>query len=291
MIDQEDTYFITMPLAQIESRLIKQVGFTNKQHPGESVLPSDLFGPISRFNANGKEIPQKELPKETIYHSRLWPHEEWAGRGRTVEVTSIVDIPYKRYPREEIPAPSEQLRIEENAEGVKFISSRSLSKDTPSEEVKHIINLFLEIFGEATMTDNEFKPYLEIPTRNLNWEILPPGEYPWEKLEKVIRKNSQNIPQNVLALSIARIKRLRSLDPDFEATGHAGFRGYIIFGYKKKEIYLAESTRYGNATYIFGNDWKELSKMTKADILDKDKQKDRIIHDKTWDNKITTLFS
>jgi hypothetical protein len=292
MIEDNSTFYLSALLSEQDPKVLRQCGFTDDLKIGENVLPSDNFGPRSYYNANGDEELLKNLPKETLYHSALWPHKEWAGRNRTVEVTTTVSRPYKRYQREKIPAPSEELRIEEDNKGNKVIISRLLTKgETPPNEVKHIANLFLEIFGSVTMSNEELVPYLvKRSTINLNWEILPPGVYPWEKIEEIIKKSSSDIPNNVLQISISRIKKLRGYKPTFEATGRAGFRGYLILGFKDKDIFIAESTRYGNATYIFGQDWEELSKMSKAEILSDDKQKDRIIHDKNWDKKIEEIF-
>ena len=57
-------------------------------------------------------------------------------------------------------------------------------------------------------------------------------------------------------------------------------------GFKEKNIYTLESLYYGNATYIFDERWEELSKKTKAEILNEKLQTDRVIHRKSWDDKI-----
>jgi len=72
--------------------------------------------------------------------------------------------------------------------------------------------------------------------------------------------------------------------------GNAGFHGYIIFGFKKKNFYILESVHLGNATYVFGKNWEELSKLTKKEILDEGLQEKRIIHKRSWENQIRNLF-
>ena len=46
----------------------------------------------------------------------------------------------------------------------------------------------------------------------------------------------------------------------------------------------------GNATYVFEENWEELSKLTKAEIIRGKLQKDRIIHRENWDHYIIRLF-
>ena len=40
------------------------IGFSSQRALGEEVLPK-ILGPITRFNANGKSVPDKTAPKET----------------------------------------------------------------------------------------------------------------------------------------------------------------------------------------------------------------------------------
>ena len=65
--------------------------------------------------------------------------------------------------------------------------------------------------------------------------------------------------------------------------------GYIIHGFTKKDIYVLESMYYGNATYIFGDGWEQLSKMTKAEVLNEQLQKARIVHRLGWKNKLEQI--
>ena len=45
-----------------------------------------------------------------------------------------------------------------------------------------------------------------------------------------------------------------------------------------------ESILTGNATYVFGNDWREVLSLTKAEVIHEDLHKDRIIHVKGWED-------
>ena len=74
------------------------------------------------------------------------------------------------------------------------------------------------------------------------------------------------------------------------AIGKAGFSGYLIFGFTLRNLYICESAFYVNATYIFESNWEELSRMTKAEILNQELQKDRIIHREGWDRNIASYL-
>lgn len=44
---------------------------------------------------------------------------------------------------------------------------------------------------------------------------------------------------------------------------------------------------YGKATYIFENDWKTVSKLTKKEIIQNKLAKDRIIHNNKWEENVS----
>lgn len=48
---------------------------------------------------------------------------------------------------------------------------------------------------------------------------------------------------------------------------------------------------YGNATYIFENDWEQFSRLTKAEIIQNNLEKGRIEHRSGWENEINKILS
>lgn len=88
----------------------------------------------------------------------------------------------------------------------------------------------------------------------------------------------------------ARLQEVNKYKPEFVAVGQAGFDGYVIFGFPKKNLYVLESVHPDNATYVFEDEWQRLSQMTKAEILNHDLQKERIIHRAGWPARIRRLL-
>ena len=131
---------------QFKSRLI-ELGFTKDLQPGEQILPAPL-GPVSTFNAEGKYVPLKDLPKEDATREIRWTWKQWAGRGQYEEVSEVRDVPYQRYQRKFCEPPGEELTIREHG-GRTFLTSRLFKRTKESEfEYIHAINLFLELYGE-----------------------------------------------------------------------------------------------------------------------------------------------
>jgi hypothetical protein len=270
---------------------LPKMGFNDGLDVGKVVLPSGLFGPISVFNSEGKYIKHSDQPMETAYRTVEWHWKEWHGRYEQVERSKFVDVPYKRYPRTFVPPPSIELKLAATTNG-ELILVGPLVQNSPQNmgAITHIVNLFLEIFGECQFFTEDLDEIINIPTKRLNWKILPPGQRPWAQLKKDIAPIIKHAPEGSQAVMIHRLSTVHSHKPDFAAVGKAGFSGYIIFGFSKKGIYALESMFYGNATYIFGHDWEALSKMTKAEILDQNLQKDRIIHREGWEKHIKSLL-
>ncbi|WP_337234961.1 hypothetical protein [Proteus terrae] len=263
---------------------LHSLGFTTTLELGESVLPK-IIGSISRFNANGKDIIRRDKPKETCYRQIMWTWYQYEGRNK-VEKTEMKEVPYLRYPRDFVPPPSVFLQIVKNKENKKLIATEPISyNENNKQSLLHIINLYLELFGVCEIADNDLNPIVKYPEKKLSWKILPKGEYPWEKVVPQIIKLSQSKSgkKNKKVEVIAeRLKHLNEKSPDFVAVGEAGFYGYVIYGFEKQKIYILESSQINNATYIFKDDWKILSQLTKAEILNNKYHHARIVHRINW---------
>lgn len=271
--------------------ILTKIGFTDNLEIGESMLPSTSPGPVSEFNAEGRYKRHRDQPMETAYRTREWHWKEWRGRYDYEDKWDFVDVPYQRYPRTFISPPSIELKIAANTQGEKIITSPLIDYIEGNETLlKHIINLFLEILGECQVFTEDLDAIIRTPIKRLNWRILPPGKRPWKTLRKEIDPIIDLAPKGNQPVIRYRLEIINRYEPNFVAIGQAGFHGYIGFGFDEKNIYVFESIYTGNATYVFDERWEELSKKTKAEILDQNLQNDRIIHRKGWAGKIKNLL-
>lgn len=270
---------------------IRRIGFEVNAEPGTTLLPADV-GAISRFNAHGREIVRRDLPKETRYQQRIWEWEQWHGRG-TVPRSKIVDIPYERYPRDFVPPPSIELQVAATPDGQRYvIADAGAYVPKNRESLLHTINLFLEICGECEVLREDLSPFLRAEIRRVNWEILPAGPLPWDAVRRAIEPIVEREPPGNQPPIWDRLTTIEKYGPRFHAVGHAGFSGYFIFGFDELGIYVAESVHYGNATYVFDKNWEQLTQLTKAQILQHDLHMARITHRAaTWRHEIRRLLS
>jgi hypothetical protein len=273
--------------------ILGKIGFSLPLNVGDSVLPSASLGPISKNNAEGKYVKHKDRPMETAYRTVEWHWEEFDGPYDRVERSRLVDVPYKRYPRTFVPPYSVEITVLKTVEGEFVLISPSIEySDDSKEPLKHTLNLFLEIFGECQLFTEDLNEIIKAPIRRLNWRVLLAGRMPWEQLRQEIEPIVQSAPEGNRPFILHRLKTINNFSPDFAAVGTAGFKGYVILGFASKNLYVCESIFYGNATYIFAEGWEELSKKNKAEILDNNLQKDRLIHRaESWDRRINEWLS
>jgi hypothetical protein len=266
-------------------------GFTGALSLGEKLLPHSI-GPVSDFNANGKYLSRKDKPMETAYRQGEWTWQEFHGRYSKVEKSKIVEIPYQRYPRTFITPPSVELSIATNVDENMFLISPEFTYEKMNDSVIiHVINLFLELFGECQILDAKLEQIIKAPIIRLNWKILPKGAMPWTKLRP---KLEQTIARQGMGNQIVINKRFESInshEPEFVAVGQAGFDGYLIFGFPKIRLFVLESTAVNNATYILNKNWEVLSTLTKAEILNEALHKERVIHRENWFHEINRILN
>ncbi len=184
-----------------------------------------------------------------------------------------------------------ELRIASTADGEKIVISEPVRFSIENHDrIRHIVNLFLEIFGECQVFDEKLSEIIHSPLIRLNWRILPPGEYPWDRLEAFVKPVIERAPGGNRPVIQDRLETINSYHPSFHAMGEAGFSGYIVFGFPSKGIFVLDSIYTGNATYVFDERWEELSKMTKSEILSEHLQKDRLIHLHGWHDQVKGLL-
>lgn len=261
-----------------DQSLIKKIGFSDNMNVGESVLPMS-FGSVTKFNSEGRELPDKTKLMETKYREIEWCWNQWAGRGKTKRVCDNRLVPYERYQRIFINPPSVELKISKKENGKIYITTgHIIVSEKNKKPVIHVINLLLEIFNFCDILDGQQIPIVAT-TKTLNWTILPSGKKPWEDQKKLVQPVLDLIKdKRVRPVVAARFEDINNFSPEFTAIGNQGFSGYIVFGFPQKNIYILESAFYGNAIYVFNEKWEEISKKTKADIITNKLQIDRITH-------------
>ncbi len=274
-----------------EAKLIEISGKASWKD-GEAFLPSGI-GKISRFNADGRIIKRKDLPKVTDSQELNYKRSELHGRDR-VEVEGSTWRYYQRFVREGVPAPNVHVKcIVSNDE--KFLVIECDSADD-EELLLHKINLALEIFeSEFELHVSAKDGFVKIPTKFkfVHWEILPSGEKTQEEVITLIKNTvSSELKKTMKPVVEKRLSTIANYEPDNIAIGIGGYKGYIVYNFPEKKISVLECDNINNATYVFDLDsWEDLSKLSKTEIIESNLAQQRIIHDKSWTSAISDLLS
>ena len=127
----------------------------------------------------------------------------------------------KCYPFEVLLPPCEYMVFDEDV-----IRSDELHKDE-KDRIRHVINMFLEIFGMCEIVDTDHVPISAGNVRTVEWTILPPGKYPWEVAKQHLAEYFNNVPDGKKYTIQRRHQVLADYTPDFVAIGEESFKGML----------------------------------------------------------------
>lgn len=276
----------TVALEGISKELLLLLGFDNNSSVGDYLIPS-VIGKYTNFNANGEIKIRKDLPMESESIMFYGASRDWHGGIHYGIRTRTQD----KYPRENVPPPSETLEITE-INGKLFISTSELNLNDKNEKRNiHVTNVMLECFSEFEIFDVDENKVVGPKLKRLQWDILPPGEYPWDKSKAIISEAAAQLDEKDKKVIEHRMQVISRRDPDFLATGRAGFSGYFVYGFKKQDVYVFESIHFDNATYVFNSDWEALSQLSKSQIINSELPHSRIIHNGKWSVEVGRAIS
>lgn len=279
-----NVYFVVDAKGAGDEKL-RILGLDKLRQDGDAILPSNV-GKISDFNISGKEVKRRDLPmiKKAIPTYRTW--KDWHGQEHSGVQHRIMDV----YPIDFIQAPTERIILKKIDDDL-YLATREIDFDTEGETaILHLANLFLECFGYFRIFDIAVHKIADIPIRQLQWEVLPPGKYPWNEAKGYVEPHLQRLTPSAKGVIEHRMRLLSQYEPDFLATGRGGYSGYFVYGFANKQAYFLESIHLNNATYVFGHDWEELSSLSKDEIINGEFEHERIIHDGRWDYKVRQLL-
>jgi len=256
-----------------------------------SVVPNKDQGKYSGRNINGHEIVRKDLAKETHYNNVETPN--WGHYG-----THTVHLPYEKYPRDFFPPRELEILINPvetkpnlSAYVISFKVQEVLSKKEKNFEKKLLenLNLLQENVGACGVepADMAIKDYAK--TLHVSWEILPPGTLD-ETVERIFRGKKPTVQQKDTIKE--RYDFFQTLKPQSLVFGQSGFRRY--FGaLLEKDLVVFENVEYGNAVYVLFENWEELSKLSRLDLMSGKfgNSFERITHISGWKGKVRTAVA
>jgi hypothetical protein len=269
---------------------LSQVGFSANPQPGDTILPDDC-GPISKFNAHGRHVPQKDQAKVRTYVTTImWTWEQWAGRGQTETKSGLRDVYRMCYPTVFDPPPAAEITIVDENGSLLIVTEEIVYSNASEQRILHLANLMLELFGECEVRHANLQRILPPAIRRVNWQMLPPGQQPFPVVQQHVQSVIGNLSARYSAPILGRMQVLVAHNPDEIYFGQGGYRTYVAYIFRAKGLAVLESIMTDNATYVFGQNWQQVSQLTKAQVLTGGLHQARIVHNRNWQNQIQALL-
>ena len=277
------------PLKDVSAECARRVGIPNNPAPDLAFVPG-VSGSVSDFNANGKEEPLKDKPKIRVPRMVMSSWNDWHGDPHS----GIQHRYYLQWQKNRILPPEELFYIRYANGGLSVMSGPLKFSHDAESRIIHTMNLFLEAFGSVNLVSIEGEPVKSPTIKRVNWLLLPKGEQPWPRIQKLLEERlaaqlKAGEPADA-AVVLKRMEWLKKYEPAAYGLGQGGFSDYIAIEFPRKKVWLLESQSLGNATYVFGENWEVFSKLSKKEIIQGELCKQRIVHDKRWWSATSTLL-
>ncbi|UYO48798.1 hypothetical protein KQX64_23345 [Rhodopseudomonas palustris] len=215
---------------------------------------------------------------------------DWSNGSHTHYTTRDV------YQREFIPPKEVELSLTllETRAGpefvIRFAVDQVLSRQAPDFETDLLYNLNIlqENVGSADVFESTATLAQYLETVKVDWEILPVGN-----VDEVVRRMLDGKRPVSEASRMTLQKRLEVM-ARFKPTAFiAGTNGFLrYFGAQFGEDLVAfENLTYGNALYLMYENWEQLSRRSRIDLLKGPRDGfDRIEHREGWEHRLKSLL-
>ena len=248
--------------------------------------PPPSYGVYARRNLDGWEEKRTDLPKETrevsnwapswnsgSYHlvSRgieAYPLEHHAARLLTVSATVLEDLVDGALVRFRVDQP-----LEREADGF-------------AADLRFNLRLLSEAVGEAHVYDADLSDEEFAGIQHVDWEMLPAGS-----ADRVLAHLASRKIADAERLEVAadRLRVLDRLGHDGFIVGKGKFARYFGARFGKRLVAL-ENLEYGNALYVFEEDWEHLTQLSRTELIKRrDPSVHRVPHHPGWQSAIRKL--
>lgn len=286
-IADEEKFVVGVELTK--EKLLERFATVKTDQLEDIYSPKVTNGINSIRNTIGEFKPNKSKPKEMCWRSQEWHVRDWGGNPHS----GISYIPYMRYQRDFIEPREIRFSLSHLSTGqtillANAVFQKSKLTDLDLDKIKFIINLLVEADGKAEIFPLDHITKMPVRViKTVNWQILPKGERIW----KYVKHGTEQVSKSEKHMIKARLKVLESYFPDEIYQGFDSYSGYLVFYFKRVGLYVFDSIIYGKATYVFKGHWKDVSQLTKKQIIENKLAEARIIHNNEWQSKLNKLLS
>lgn len=282
-----ETFRIGLPYEDvIKNADFRKFGISGvfKENEVQTPIPA---GPRTRANLKGLYVRQQpEIKEETLRHIKYKKKN-----GTKVEFDRIYNM-YKKILLDRL---NVSFKFMKDEDGTEFIVSDVLVFDDEfanSKKNTHIINLFLEVFGNYEVIRENLSYFIKTDAP-FEREVLPSGERLDDRnFHEFIEFAERSIKERDRRPLIERANVMKEFAPIVRKA--PGLNGYLAFIFEDKGIVAAESIKENNATYFFKlQDYEDNLMKDKQEVLNNKLMLKRFYHsqDDRWEKKIRKFLN
>ena len=260
-----------------------------------SYIPNQTTGAFSRKNINGYKIVFRDQEKvsKTWYAGERPIFGDWSKGSFSLYITKMV-FPSVTIPPRELSINAEILDdeiIEETRVlSLKIFVDEVLNRNDYNfrESLFFNLNLLQENFGDSDVYETTLTREDYLRTLIVEWDFFPPGNREAD-IQRILQ-GRQNATRTYINALNDRYDVLMSLNPQHIISGRSGMRNY--FGVQFTDTLVAfENLQYGNAIYILFENWRELSRLSRTELLERPgNQFYRVKHKFGWQTLLARII-
>lgn len=254
---------------------------------GPPFLPRPSQGVFAQRNFDGWKERRTDLPKETRVVSTWAP--SWNSGSYHFVSRGILAYPVQHHRARLLTVSATVLEHLVDADLVRFRVDQPVDRSASSfaADLQFNLRLLRETVGEADVQDADLSDDDFARIQRVDWELLPPGS-----ADRVLSHLASQGESNAERMQVAaeRLHVLDGLGPDGYIVGTGKFARY--FGAKFGDQLVAlENLEYGNALYVFAEDWERLSRLSRTELIKRrDPAMQRIPHTPGWRRILTKMI-
>lgn len=254
---------------------------------GPPLVPPPSVGLYARRNLDGWSDKRTDLPLEHREVSTWAP--SWNSGSFHLVSRDVLAYPLEHHRARMVTISATVLEHLVDGALVRFRVDQPLDRSAPSfvDDLRFNLRLLREAVGQTGIFDADLSDADFARIQHIDWELLPPGSG-----ERVIGRFAAGsvISSERLQVAAERLRVLDSLGHDGYLVGLGRFARY--FGAKFGDRIVAlENLEYGNALYVFTENWEELTQLSRTELIKRrDPAVQRFPHVSGWRNALRKLI-
>ncbi|MDG6078960.1 hypothetical protein E3U23_07115 [Erythrobacter litoralis] len=253
----------------------------------DPAIPPRAAGRWSARNLDGWEDKRRDLAKETREISHFAP--SWRGSGSHLSSRTIEAFPVDYHPARMHSVSAKVLEPLRDGALVRIRIDQPLDRSDPEfdRDLQFNLRLLKELVGSASIFDADLSDEDYAAIQRVDWELLPPG-----KRDEVLARmfTSKTSDPERMRVASERLEALTKLGPSELILGKGRFSNYFggRFG---SDLVALENLEYGNALYLFEEDWEKLSQLSRSELIRRrDPTVTRVPHVTGWQSLVCKML-